>query len=171
MAAALSKDWQEYPRLAASATRAEQFSIWAMRLWWRGFPELDAIWPDFVHGFRVCGVLPAIESCHRFCSIALAASGHGCGIGCLHCPQIAPREERLLEALGAANGGNHDLVENLLRNSVPASAARLMAPHAVHFARALNDAGLLWPQRAVPHDANSLSSADAAAPMFSQRFH
>ena len=43
-------------RLAASATRAEQFSVWAMRLWWRGFPELDTAWPHLVAEFRRCGV-------------------------------------------------------------------------------------------------------------------
>ncbi len=131
-------------RLAASATRAEQFSVWAMRLWWRGFPELDATWPHLVAGFRRCGV-QAIEACHRFCSTALAAAGCGYGIGCLHCPRLTPTEERLLAALASANAGVHE-AELRLREVLPASAARLAAPHAVRLARALADSGLEWPE-------------------------
>lgn len=130
-------------RLAAATTPAEQFSVWAMRLWWRGFPELDTAWPHLVAGFRRCGV-QAIEACHRFCSTALAAAGCGYGMGCLHCPRLTPTEERLLAALASANGGVEE-AELRLREVLPASAARLAAPHAVRLARALSDSGLEWP--------------------------
>lgn len=130
-------------RLAASASRAEQFSVWAMRLWWRGFPELDTAWPHLVAGFRRCGV-EAIEACHRFCSTALAVAGCGYGIGCLNCPRLTPTEERLLAALASASAGVHE-AEIRLREVLPASAARLAAPHAVRLARALSDSGLEWP--------------------------
>jgi hypothetical protein len=133
------------PRLAASATRAEQFSIWAMRLWSGHFPELDAAWPDFVRGFRVCGVQSAIEACHRFCSVALAAAGCSCGIACPCCASITPLEEKLLEALAVASRGDLDAAEEYLRKVMPASAARLAIPHAARFAQALARAGLDWP--------------------------
>ncbi len=38
-------------RLTSSATRAEQFSLWALRLWWCAFPELEVGWREFLHGF------------------------------------------------------------------------------------------------------------------------
>lgn len=132
-------------RLAAAATRGEQFSLWAMRLWWGGFPELDRAWPDLVAGFRAYGVQGAIEACHRFCSTALAAAGCGYGIGCLQCPHITPTEERLLAALAAASSGDLDSVESRLQEVLPASAARLAAPHAVRLVRALATSGFEWP--------------------------
>jgi hypothetical protein len=133
-------------RFAASATRAEQFSIWALRLWWEAFPDLPGAWSDFLHGFRVCGVQTAVESCHRFCSIVLATGACGTGVACLHAPHIAPTEEQLLAALAAADRGDVARVEGLLRTMVPNTAARIAAPLAVHYAQILTTAGLSWPR-------------------------
>src|SRR5262245_56151634 len=120
-------------RSAACASRTEQFLIWAMRLWWRAFPELDLAWGDLVIGFRHCGVPAAIESCHRFCSIALVAADRAGGIGCLHCPFISRAEEDLLEALSLASCGDVEAAEIPLRRLMSARAARHAAPHAVRF--------------------------------------
>jgi hypothetical protein len=160
MTQAISEDWQEHLRPAESGTPAEQFCIWAMRLWWRGFPELDAVWPDLARGFQVCGVTPALEAWHRFCSTALAAAGQGAGVACLYCPRITPTEECLLAALSVASTGSPAQVERVLLNCVPPAAARLMTPHVMHFTRVVTHAGLQWPVR------NSHSMA-----AFSQRLH
>ena len=136
-------------RLAISATRAEQFSIWAMRLWWRSFPQLDSGWSDFLHGFRVCGVAPAVESCHRFCSIALAASACGSGIACVHYPRIVPMEEQLLSVFSVANLGESDRVESLLRGLLPETSVRTAAPLVIHYAQILEHAGMQWPHRPI----------------------
>lgn len=138
-------DPQPRLRLAENATPAEQFSVWSLRLWWSAFPELDAAWPDLVRGFRLCAVPAALEACHRFCSVALSAAGCGAGVACLHCPRISAVEDRLLEALAAAASDRAD-TEMILRQVMPASAARLAAPHAARFARALAQAGLDWPR-------------------------
>lgn len=127
-----------------SAARAEQFSIWAMRLWWGGFPELDTAWPDLVRGFKVCGVPAALESLHRFCSIALSAAGCGSGIACIHCPRITAVEEKLLDALAAAQRCDSIELECRLREFMPASAARLATAHAQRYAQALTTGGLEW---------------------------
>ncbi len=132
-------------RFAAAATRAEQFSIWALRLWWRSYPELQTGWGEFLHGFRVCGVAPAVESCHRFCAIALAAGGRGTGLACLHFPLILPTEELLLAALASGIEGDTYRTEAILRTLVPASAVRIAAPLVVRYAQILGDAGLAWP--------------------------
>lgn len=132
-------------RFAEAATPAEQFSVWAMRLWWSAFPELDAAWPDLVRGFRVCTSPAALEPFHRFCSVTLSAAGCGAGIACLRCPRITLLEDRLLESLAAAAAGDAD-VEMVLRTVLPASAARLAAPHAIRFAQLIAEAGLGWPQ-------------------------
>jgi len=133
------------PRLASSASRAEQFSVWAIRLWWQGFPQLEAVWPRLAAGFQQCGVPLAIEACHRFCSTVLAAAGSGSGVACLACPRITSGEEYLLAALVVASTGCIDAAETQLRQMMPASAARIAAPHAVRFAQALARAGLEWP--------------------------
>jgi hypothetical protein len=116
-----------------------------MRLWSGHFPELDTAWPDFVRGFRVCGVQSAIEACHRFCSVALAAAGCCSGIACPCCPSITPVEEKLLEALAIAGRGEVEVAEEYLRQIMPASAARLAVPHAARFALVLARSGLEWP--------------------------
>jgi hypothetical protein len=159
-------------RFAASATRAEQFSIWALRLWWRAFPELDAAWADFLHGFRVCGVPSAVESCHRFCSIVLAAAGCGSGIACLHFPHIAPAEEQLLSLLAAGTAGEAGRVERLLRKVVPPAAARLASSHAVHYAQILNNAGLHWPHQLPASGASCTARlASDRVLLFPERLH
>lgn len=142
-------------RFAAAASRAEQFSVWAMRLWWRSYPELQASWGEFLHGFRVCGVAPAVESCHRFCSIALAAGGRGTGLACLHFPLILPGEELLLSALALGQEGDLGRIENTLRTLIPPSAARIAAPNVVRYAQILADAGLSW-TTAKPASASSI---------------
>lgn len=81
-----------------------------MRLWWRAFPELDLAWPDLVAGFRSCGVAAALESCHRFCSIALGAARCGDHACCLHCPEISPTGEKLLEARSAPHQYDSEIV-------------------------------------------------------------
>jgi len=140
-----------------SASRAEQFSIWAMRLWWGGFPELDTAWPDLVRGFRVCGVPTALESLHRFCSIALAASGRGSGVACIHCPRITAVEEQLLDALAVASESDSIEIECRLRQVLPPAAARLAAAHAGRYARALAAGGLEWRTSIFDFDATPAS--------------
>lgn len=171
MERAIDYQSQSVPRLAAAASRAEQFSIWAMRLWWCGFPEIDSVWPDFAQGFRACGVAPALESCHRICSIALATAGCGNGIACLHCPHIAPAEEQLLAALVAANSGESDRSEMLFRQFLPATAARLVAPQAVHYAQILTHAGLLWPPSIAIERAHRALNGLHSSALSSDRLH
>jgi hypothetical protein len=159
-------------RLLASATRAEQFSTWALRTWWRSFPELQLGWSDLMHGFRVCGVQPALESCHRFCSIVLTIAGGGQGLACPHFARIVPMEERLLGALAMAETGEPDFVESLLLDVVPTAAARLAAPQAIRYARVLASAGLEWPQRAKLVAADPRSRTFSAPEIaLSQRLH
>jgi hypothetical protein len=132
-------------RYAVAATRAEQFSIWALRLWWRSFPELHNGWADFLHGFRVLGVVPAVESCHRFCSVVLAAGGRDPGLACPHFPLILDREERLLAAFSAASEGDLVLSERVLSTFTSPSMARTGAQHAERYVQILSSAGLEWP--------------------------
>lgn len=132
-------------RLASRATRAEQFSLWALRLWWHAFPELQFGWRELLHGFRVCGVPSAVECCHRFCAVILSAGGCGSGIACIHFPRILQTEEQLLAALAAGTTGEPWVVEASLRAFAPAAAARSAAPLAVDYARILANAGLDWP--------------------------
>lgn len=136
---------RETLRPTEGSTQAEQFSLWAFRLWWSAFPELQLAWGDFLHGFRVCGVLPAAESCHRFCSIVLATAGGGSGVACLNCPYILPTEDQLLSALVVAGSADVSNVERALRKLIPPTAARVAAPLAVRYTQALADAGFKWP--------------------------
>jgi hypothetical protein len=156
-------------RLASRASRAEQFSLWAMRLWWRAFPELETGWGDFLHGFRVCGVQGAVEPCHRFCAIVLSAAGCGAGVACIHFPRILSTEEQLLSALEAGTTGEHWVVEATLRTFAPASAARAAAPLVVDYAHILANAGISWPGSAGPFRP-SLRPREQAYGM-SQRLH
>lgn len=159
-------------RLASSASQAEQFSLWAMRLWWRAFPELQAAWPDFLHGFRVCGVPAAVESCHRFCSVVLATGMCGVEIGCVHFPRILPAEERLLEALSAARDADASRVEAILREVVPPSAAHVATPLALRYAQILTGAGLSWQQPSMRDGAPLRREAvEVTGSLFSQRLH
>jgi hypothetical protein len=132
-------------RLATHASRAEQFSLWAVRLWWRAFPELETGWGDFLRGFRVCGVPCAVEPCHRICSVMLSAAGCGSGVACIHFPRILQTEEQLLTALAAGTTGETWVVEASLRTIAPAAAARSAAPLVVDYAQILANAGLTWP--------------------------
>jgi hypothetical protein len=132
-------------RLASTASRAEQFSLWALRLWWQAFPELQLAWGEWLHGFRVCGVSSAVEACHRFCAITLSAAGCGSGIACIHFPRILSTEEQILAALAGGATGEPWVVEASLRTFAPAAAARSAAPLAVDYARILVNAGLEWP--------------------------
>jgi hypothetical protein len=132
-------------RVASRATRAEQFSLWALRLWWHSFPELQFGWREFLHGFSVCGVPSAAEPCHRFCALILSAGGCGSRIACTHFPRILPIEEQLLSALAVGTTGEPWVVEASLRTFSPAAAARSAAPLAVDYARILANAGLDWP--------------------------
>lgn len=132
-------------RLASSATRAEQFSLWALRLWWRAFPELETGWREFLHGFRVCGVPDAVEPCHRFCALMLSGAGCGSGIACIHFPRILATEEQLLAALAAGTTGEPWAAEASLRQFAPATAARAASVLVVDYAQILANAGLSWP--------------------------
>jgi hypothetical protein len=156
-------------RLASRASRAEQFSLWALRLWWRAFPELETGWSDFLHGFRVCGVQGAVEPCHRFCAIMLSAAGCGSGVACIHFPRILPTEEQLLSALEAGTTGEHWVVEATLRTFAPATAARAAAPFIVDYAQILAQAGISWPGNARP--AQSALRARAQVCVVSSRLH
>jgi len=167
----LRDSWQRVPRLAAGATPAEQFSIWAMRLWWSAFPELDSAWADLARGFRVCAVPASLESFHRFCSVVHSAAGCGSGIACLHCPRITCVEDRLLEALAAATAPDYTQTEDLLRQIMPASAARIAAPHAARFARELAQAGLPWPALPEAMDVRIRACEQPAATHVSERLH
>jgi hypothetical protein len=131
-------------RYAAAASSAEQFCLWSIRLWWRAFPELQVAWGDFLHGFRVCGVSAAVESCHRFCAVVLASGDAGGGIACLHFPLVLPKEEQLLAALGAGASGHLACVERALREVVSPEVANTAAPFAVRFAQILAEGGLKW---------------------------
>jgi hypothetical protein len=162
---------QQVPRLAEQATPAEQFSIWAMRLWWGAFPELETAWPDLVRGFRICAVTSALEAFHRFCSIALSAAGCGAGMACLYCPRITPLEDKLLEALAAATASECGGTETILRQIMPASAARMAAPHAARFARAVAQGGLRWPRAPAAHESRLAAFDPPAANEFSERLH
>jgi hypothetical protein len=161
--------WQVVPRLAESATPAEQFSIWAIRMWWGAFPELDTVWAELARGFRFCAAPSALEACHRFCSVMLCAAGCGSGIACIHCPRITPLEDRLLEALAAARTNEYLETEMLLRQLVPASAARIAAPYAARFARDLAEAGLQWPGS--PRAATVRALDPAPDLLISERLH
>ena len=139
--------WQHQNlRRVTSATRAEQFAIWSLRLWWRAFPELQCAWPELLHGFRVCHVPTAVESCHRFCSTVLVIAGCGSGVACLHFPRIAATEEQLLTTLAAGASGDQQRVERVLRTFVPANVAVVAAPHALQYSQILASAGMEWPQ-------------------------
>lgn len=163
--------WQRAPRATQDATSAEQFSIWAMRLWWSGFPELDSAWPDLVRGFRACSIPSALEACHRFCSVTLSAAGCGGGIACLYCPRITTVEEALLESLGAAASSNYLDVETYLRRVMPDSAARLAAPHAMRFARNLTGTGLHWPEAPMSRVCTGQNAATLVSALDSLRLH
>jgi hypothetical protein len=138
-------------RLVARATRAEQFSLWAMRLWWHVSPELQFGWSELLHGFGGCGVSSAVEPCHRFCSLILGAGGCGPRIACIHFPRILPIEEQLLGALAVGTTGEPWVVEASLRTFLPAAVARSAAPLAVDYARILSNAGLDWPGAPTSH--------------------
>ncbi|MGC4111401.1 MAG: hypothetical protein QM747_13455 [Nocardioides sp.] len=158
---AVPGDFETDLRVAAEATRGEQFSLWALRMWWRAFPKVDAVWPELVHGFRACGIPAALESCHRLCTVLLATGGCGAALGCPACPGITPGEEILLDVLRAAASGEEGRVILRLRRFAPAAVARLAAPHAIRFARALAAAGLDWPasQTPSPHVLHVVSGA------------
>jgi hypothetical protein len=155
-------------RYAASATRAEQFSIWALRLWRRAFPELDRGWSGFLHGFQVLGVLPAVESCHRFCSVVLARS-EAC-VACQHFPLILADEEQLLAALRAASEGDTSLSERMLSRFVSPPAARVGAQHAARYAQILSDAGLQWPTHELAFPRAMLHTKEGPL-LYSERLH
>lgn len=161
---------RESLRLVSCASRAEQFSIWALRIWWRAFPELQAGWGDFLHGFRVCGVQPAIESCHRFCSIVLGTSARGSSIACVHFPHILAAEERLLAVLAAGQSGDVARVEELLREFVPPATARVAATQAARFAQVLANAGLDWAQVSAAPTSPTRGHFDHAS-LVSERLH
>jgi hypothetical protein len=171
MRAIIDDSWRQLPRLAEHATPAEQFSIWAMRLWWGVFPELDTAWPHLVRGFRQCNAAAStLEAFHRFCSIALPATARGAGIACPYCPRITPLEEKLLEGLAAATGIEFTVAEATLRQVMSASAARIAAPHAARFARGMAQAGLPWPRVNGTEAAHS-AALDPSGNKSSQRLH
>lgn len=141
-----------------------------MRLWWRAFPELHCGWADFLHGFRVLGVLPAVESCHRFCSVVLTSACRDTGLACLHFPLILEREERFLAALSFAGEGEVIVSERILSTFVSPSAARVAAQYAARYAQILTSAGLQWPPRA-PVPPRALFHNSEGAPLYSERLH
>lgn len=159
-------------RYAAAASSAEQFSLWSLRLWWRAFPELQVAWGDFLHGFRVCGVSAAVESCHRFCALVLASGDAGGGVACLHFPLILPKEEQLLAALGAAAAGHTACVERALRGVVSPDVAGKAAPVAVRYAQILAEGGLKWQGPPSSWDIARAKRADLERmPMVSAQIH
>src|SRR5262245_52405425 len=97
------------PRLAAHASRAEQFALWAIRLWWSRYPELDLVWPKLARGFRAFGMPAALESLHGFCSIALVMAAEVPALACERCSSINSHEERLLQVLRLASRGESAL--------------------------------------------------------------
>ena len=134
------------PRPAAQASRAEQFSLWAIRIWWSRYPELDAIWPKLAQGFRAFGIPAALESLHGFCSIALVMAKETPAIACSRCTSINRHEERLLLILRlAAQGQTHLALQELL-SGLPSASARMAARHADRFAQLLTVSGLEWPR-------------------------
>jgi hypothetical protein len=157
--------------LAATASRAEQFSLWAMRLWWQGFPEIDAVWGDLVRGFRVCGVSTALEPWHRFCSLMLATGGAGHAIACIYYPRVMPGETLLLDALATAARGSVELLEAHLRAVTPPTVARLAAPHACRFATALTEARLDWPTSNYPQRHSQYAAVASVPTLASNRLH
>lgn len=134
------------PRLSAQASRAEQFALWAIRLWWSRYPQLDAVWPKLEHGFRIFGMPAALEPLHGFCSIALVMSEDPPSVACSRCSSINSHEERLLRILCLAAQGEGPLANQQLLSALPATSARLATRHAERFAQMLIVAGLIWPR-------------------------
>ena len=134
------------PRLCAQASRAEQFALWGIRLWWCRYPELDAVWPRLAQGFRAFGMPAALEPLHGFCSIALVMSEETPAIACPRCSSINSHEERLLQILCLAAQGEGALAHQQLLSTLPAASARLATRHAERFAQLLTVAGLAWPR-------------------------
>jgi hypothetical protein len=157
-------------RLAVQASRAEQFALWAIRLWWSRFPELDAVWPKLAQGFRAFGMPAALESLHGFCSIALVVAAQTPAIACARCSSIHPDEERLLQMLCLAARGETVLAQRQLLSTLPAASAQLAIRHAERFAQLLIVAGLEWPRVDEP-DGESLSSNAASRAHASSRLH
>jgi hypothetical protein len=133
-------------RPAAQASRAEQFALWAIRIWWSRFPELDAVWPKLAQGFRAFGMPAALESLHGFCSIALVKAEETPVIACSHCTSINRHEERLLQILCLAAQGRTLLAHQELLSSLPAASTRVATQHAERLAQLLTVAGLEWPR-------------------------
>jgi len=132
--------------LSAQVSRAEQFALWAIRVWWSRFPELDAVWPKLAQRFRAFGIPAALESFHGFCSIALVMAEEIPVIACLRCSSINAHEERLLQILCLAARGETLLAHRELRATLPTASARLAIQHAERFAQLLSVAGLDWPR-------------------------
>jgi hypothetical protein len=133
-------------RPAAQASRAEQFALWAIRIWWSRYPELDAVWPKLAQGFRAFGMPAALESLHGFCSIALVKAEQVPAISCPRCTSINHNEGRLLQILCLAAQGRMFLVHRELLSILPAPSARLATQHAERLAQLMTVAGLEWPR-------------------------
>jgi hypothetical protein len=158
------------PIPVAQVSRAEQFSLWAIRIWWSRFPELDAVWPKLAQGFRAFGMPAALESLHGFCSIALVMAEDIPTLACSRCTSINRDEERLLRILRLAAQGQTHLTFQELLSDLPAGSARIAARHAERFAQLLTVSGLEWPRGNEP-DGEKASATSGRHSQPSSRLH
>ncbi len=123
---------------------AEQFMVWAMRMW------VDSLKSDQDHllllaeGFVKANVAYGLNAFDRLMWVLAAGAASTIDIRCPNCAFVSPDEQRMLAVLADAQGADEDNDPSaLLSDILTPSGLRFAGTHVEELARALTDSGML----------------------------
>ncbi|MEQ8603202.1 MAG: hypothetical protein RIB45_07760 [Marivibrio sp.] len=149
------------PGLAARGA-VEQFLLWSLRTWVRGFDDQPWKLAEMREGFAAINAGEAGDHLDQAMTLFAGGAEGRVDINCPRCPSVTADEHNLVLAIALIQRGWEASATRLLSDWLPPAALRLCQPHFVHVAFALDDAGYRAPVRERAVRAPARAAPDAA---------
>ncbi len=133
---------------------AEQFTVWAIRVWVKAVQGKAPPGRLLEEGFEVAGCEAALSPLHGLMRTLAVAAERSIDVRCINCRHVSPDEVSFLRAIAGFQRGCYGEGAMLIAGYLPPAAARTAIDHAAALAGHLASAGLLLaPAQAHPHTA------------------
>lgn len=130
------------PRLEALRF-AEQFVVWAIRVWVAAVKERRPPGRLLDEGFEVACCEEGLAPLHGLMHTLAVASERSIDVRCVNCRHVSPDESSLLRAIAGFQRGSYGEGAMLIAGYLPRAAARTAIDHAAALAGHLAAAGLM----------------------------
>ena len=126
---------------------AEWLVLWGLRYWVACYRDGAASWPLISDVFKQNQAGDAALSLDALLQLTSVATTRVLDVRCPACPGISPDEVMIIDAVGCAQAGDKLGAFRILRDWLPAAAARMALEMVAGLARVFSDAGLVVPEK------------------------